>query len=52
MPVSSLIVNKRIQQEMTSLQNRYDLIDEGELRNYIGTHFVHRPDESVSSTPV
>ena len=36
-----------IQREISSLQNEFDLTDDGVLKDYLGTRFVRQPDGSI-----
>jgi hypothetical protein len=40
----------QIQEEITSLQTDYDLTDDGELKDYLGTRFERHTDGSISLT--
>ena len=42
--------NDKINAEIKSLQKDYDLADEGELLDYLGTRFDRKPDGSVLLT--
>ena len=42
--------NEQIDKEIKSLQNDYDLTDDGELSDYLGTRFTKRPDGTVELT--
>jgi hypothetical protein len=41
---------KMIDFEIKSLQKDYDLTDDGELKNYLGTRFEKKPDGSIELT--
>ena len=36
-----------IQREISSLQNEFDLTDDGALKDYLGTRFARQPDGSI-----
>ena len=40
----------RIQREIQSLQQSYDLTDDGQLKDYLGTRFVQQNDGSIELT--
>ena len=43
----SLPVSAHANQEIKSLQKSFDLMDEGELKDYLGTRFIKHKDSQI-----